>query len=144
MAARRAVREAALTMTTSRLPTAFGEQLRYWRRRSGHSELALAAEAGTTPRHVSFLETGRSRPGSDIVLRLAQVLDVPLRERNRLLVAAGLPPAFGEQHLDVPELAPYSQADLDKIAAELNGRPRKTLEFMTPSEKFTEAVAITH
>ena len=103
-------------MTTSKIPTAFGEQLRYWRRRSGHSQLALAAEAGTTPRHVSFLETGRSRPGSDIVLRLAQVLDVPLRERNRLLVAAGLPPAYDEQYLDAVELAPYRRA-VDRMLA---------------------------
>lgn len=61
----------------------FGTRLRYWRRRSGVSQLELAARAGTTPRHVSFIETGRSRPGRELVLRLAAALDIPIRERNR-------------------------------------------------------------
>src|SRR5687767_2184942 len=69
----------------------FGQQLRHWRTRSGMSQLTLSSLAGTTPRHLSFVETGRSRPGSDLVLRLATALDVPVRERNALLVAAGLP-----------------------------------------------------
>src|SRR5579859_4665828 len=58
------------------------------------SQLELAAEAGTSPRHVSFLETGRSRPGRELVLRLATALEVPLRERNAMLVSAGLPPEY--------------------------------------------------
>jgi transcriptional regulator with XRE-family HTH domain len=77
----------------------FGHQLRRWRHAAGVSQLALAAQAGTTPRHVSFLETGRSRPGRPLVLRLADALDVPLRERNALLAAAGFPPAFPEHDL---------------------------------------------
>src|SRR6266851_1416873 len=67
----------------------FGQQLRHWRRRSGVSQLDLAVQAGTSPRHVSFIETGRSRPGRDLVLRLAAALDVPIRERNALLTSAG-------------------------------------------------------
>lgn len=63
------------------------------------SQLDLAAAAGTTTRHVSFLETGRSRPGQELVLRLATALDVPLRERNALLTAAGLPPACPDHQL---------------------------------------------
>jgi transcriptional regulator with XRE-family HTH domain len=74
--------------------SAFGQQLRHWRSRSGLSQLELAALAGTTPRHVSFIETGRSRPGRELVLRLATALDVPVRERNVLLQAAGLPAAY--------------------------------------------------
>ena len=72
----------------------FGQQLRHWRVRAGLSQLQLASEAGTTPRHLSFVETGRSRPGAELVLRLAVALDVPIRERNAMLIAAGLPPAY--------------------------------------------------
>jgi transcriptional regulator with XRE-family HTH domain len=70
------------------------------------SQLALAAEAGTTPRHLSFLETGRSRPGAELVLRLAAALDVPIRERNGLLVAAGLPPAYPALALEDDAMKP--------------------------------------
>jgi transcriptional regulator with XRE-family HTH domain len=63
------------------------------------SQLDLAVAAGTTPRHVSFVETGRSRPGTDLVLRFADVLAVPIRERNALLATAGLPPAYPEHGL---------------------------------------------
>jgi transcriptional regulator with XRE-family HTH domain len=79
--------------------SAFGQQLRHWRRRSGLSQLALALKAGTTPRHISFIETGRSRPGRDLILRLCGVLDVPVRERNSLLISAGLPAAFPSRDL---------------------------------------------
>ncbi len=72
----------------------FGQQLRLRRHRAGVSQIDLAADAGTTPRHVSFIETGRSRPGRDLVLRLAEALNMPLRERNSLLVAAGLTPSY--------------------------------------------------
>src|SRR5688572_29133163 len=78
---------------------AFGQQLRHWRGCAGVSQLALAAQAGTTPRHVSFIESGRSRPGRDLVLRLADALQVPLRDRNALLASAGLPPAFAVHEL---------------------------------------------
>jgi transcriptional regulator with XRE-family HTH domain len=77
----------------------FGQQLRHWRHRSGLSQLDLAVAAGTTPRHISFLETGRSRPGRDIILRFCGVLDLPVRERNALLISAGLPPAFHARDL---------------------------------------------
>ena len=77
----------------------FGSQLRSWRKLRGLSQLDLAFQASTTPRYVSFLETGRSRPGEDIVLRLADALCVPLRDRNTLLKAAGLPPAYPEHAL---------------------------------------------
>lgn len=104
------------SMTTAPAPNAFGSQLRSWRRMRGMSQLALAVEAGTTPRHVSFLETGRSRPGSDIVLRLADTLDMPLRERNHLLAVAGLPPAFDDPAIDAPDLAPFRRV-LDRMLA---------------------------
>lgn len=84
----------------------FGQQLRQWRQRSGRSQVDLAADAGTTPRHLSFIETGRSRPGRDLVLRLANVLDVPLRERNNLLALAGLTPAYASHALDDAAMQP--------------------------------------
>ena len=85
----------------------FGELLRQWRRARGLSQLALAAEARTTPRHVSFIETGRSRPGRELVLRIAECLAIPLRERNRLLSAAGFAPSYAETSLDQGELASF-------------------------------------
>jgi transcriptional regulator with XRE-family HTH domain len=77
-----------------------GELLRRWRRERRLSQLALAAEAATTPRYVSFVESGRAQPSRQMVLRLARVLDVPIRERNRLLLAAGYAPLYPEAGLD--------------------------------------------
>ena len=74
------------------------------------SQLELAALAETTPRHVSFVETGRSRPGRDLVLRLAESMDLPVRERNELLACAGLPPAFAERDLDEDQMRPFKMA----------------------------------
>lgn len=93
-------------MTLARPLSPFGLELRRWRQSRGRSQLDLATLAGTTPRHLSFLETGRSRPSRELVLRLAGALDVPLRDRNRLLVAAGLPAAFAERRLDDAEMEP--------------------------------------
>jgi len=72
----------------------FGGHVRRWRGIRRMSQLDLAIAAGTTPRHVSFVETGRSRPGKDLVLRIGDALRVPLSERNDLLTAAGFAPAF--------------------------------------------------
>lgn len=88
----------------------FGVRLRHWRRLRGLSQLALATEAATTARHVSFLETGRSRPSRDMVIRLSDVIGLPLRERNRLLEAAGLAAAYPEAGLDSDALAPFRSA----------------------------------
>jgi transcriptional regulator with XRE-family HTH domain len=81
-----------------------GNLLRKWRERRRLSQLDLACEAEISTRHLSFLETGRSLPSREMVLRLAERLDVPLRERNALLVAAGYAPAFPERPLDDPAL----------------------------------------
>jgi transcriptional regulator with XRE-family HTH domain len=81
-----------------------GNLLRKWRERRRLSQLDLACEAEISTRHLSFLETGRSLPSREMVLRLAEQLDVPLRERNALLVAAGYAPAFPERPLDDPAL----------------------------------------
>jgi transcriptional regulator with XRE-family HTH domain len=84
--------------------------LRGWRKRRGLSQLALALEAGISARHLSFVETGRSKPSPEMVLLLAERLEVPLRERNGLLLAAGYAPAFPERSLDDPQLAEVREA----------------------------------
>ncbi|HRE91060.1 MAG TPA: helix-turn-helix transcriptional regulator [Myxococcota bacterium] len=86
--------------------TLFGHALRRWRTSRRLSQLELATRASTPPRHVSFLETGRSRPSRDMVLRLADALDLPLSERNGLLHTAGFPPHFPERALSDAALAP--------------------------------------
>lgn len=91
-------------------PVRVGPLLREWRERRRLSQLDLALEAGVSSRHVSFVETGRSRPSAEMVLHLAEQLDVPLRERNRLLLAAGYAPQYAQRDLDDPELAPVREA----------------------------------
>src|SRR5438552_19193331 len=85
-------------------PIHIGDHLRQWRQRRHLSQLDLAVDAEISARHLSFLETGRAAPSRDMVLRLAERLDVPLRERNVLLVAAGFAPAFPQRGLDDPAL----------------------------------------
>src|SRR5262249_56204988 len=85
-------------------PIHIGEHLREWRQRRHLSQLDLAGEAEISARHLSFVETGRSAPSRDMVLKLAERLDVPLRERNVLLVAAGFAPALPQRRLDDPPL----------------------------------------
>jgi transcriptional regulator with XRE-family HTH domain len=91
-----------------------GELLRAWRRRRSLSQLELALEADVSSRHVSFLETGRAQPSREMVLRLAEHLAIPLRERNGLLLAAGYAPQYVERSLEEPEMAPIHQA-LDRF-----------------------------
>ena len=97
-----------MTTTVSRSPV--GELLRQWRERRRISQLDLSIEADISSRHLSFVETGRSQPSRDMVLRLADTLDVPLRERNHLLLAAGYAPVYGEAALDAPQMAAVRQA----------------------------------
>jgi transcriptional regulator with XRE-family HTH domain len=86
-------------------PSAVGALLQYWRKARSLSQLALAAEAEVSPRHLCFVETGRATPSRDMVLLLTEALRVPLRERNALLLAAGYAPIFVESSLDDPALA---------------------------------------
>jgi transcriptional regulator with XRE-family HTH domain len=85
-------------------PPPIGALLRSWRQRRGLSQLDLACEADISTRHVSFLETGRSQPSRGMLIHLAERLDVPLRERNALLVAAGFAPVYSEHGLDSPAM----------------------------------------
>src|SRR6187399_2451206 len=90
-----------MAMTSPRL----GELLKLWRSKRRVSQLDLASQAGVSPRHLSFVETGRSKPSREMVLHLAEHLDVPLRDRNAMLTAAGFAPVYRESALDAPELA---------------------------------------
>jgi len=91
-----------------------GRLIRHWRQRRRWSQLDLACEADISARHLSFVETGRSQPSRDMVLRLAEQLEVPLRERNVLLVSAGYAPTFRERALDDPALA-QARAAIDLL-----------------------------
>src|SRR2546425_2128729 len=101
-------------MATVSSQSRVGPLLREWRKRRRRTQLELALDAGISARHLSFVETGRSTPSAEMVLLLAEQLEVPFRERNQLLLAAGHAPAFAERPLDDPELAPVREA-LDRI-----------------------------
>ena len=93
-------------MTTSHQPRRpVGELLRRWRGSRRLSQFELALESGISARHLSFVENGRSAPSRDTILRLAEELDLPLRERNHLLLAAGYAPVYSEAALDSPEMS---------------------------------------
>jgi transcriptional regulator with XRE-family HTH domain len=95
-------------------PAHVGDHLREWRQRRHLSQLDLAGDAEISARHLSFVETGRAAPSRDMVLKLAERLAVPLRERNVLLVAAGFAPAFPQRSLDDPALKP-ARAAIDLV-----------------------------
>jgi len=102
-----------MTSSHSTPPTAadpFGTHLRHWRQHRRLSQLDLAHEAQVSTRHLSYVETGRAEPSREMVLRLAERLEVPLRERNALLVAAGYAPMYRQRSLDDPALASARRA----------------------------------
>jgi transcriptional regulator with XRE-family HTH domain len=103
-------------MATASSYTGVGSLLRKWRQRRRLTQLELALETGISARHLSFVETGRSKPGREMLLRVADQLEIPFRERNQLLMAAGHAPAFPERPLQDPALAPVREA-LDRILA---------------------------
>jgi transcriptional regulator with XRE-family HTH domain len=97
-------------MTTLAHARPLGDFLREWRRRRRMSQLDLALEAEISQRHLSFIESGRAAPSRDMLLHLAERLEVPLRERNPMLLAAGFAPVFAERKLDDPALQPARRA----------------------------------
>jgi transcriptional regulator with XRE-family HTH domain len=103
-------------MTTISSPPSIGPVLREWRERRRLTQLELALDAGISTRHLSFVETGRSKPGRSMLIRILEQLEVPFREQNRLLLASGHAPAFPERSLADPELLPVREA-LDQILA---------------------------
>lgn len=112
--------------SAERTAPAFGGLLRRWRAARRMSQLVLATEAEISTRHLSFLETGRSQPSREMVLLLAGVLDVPLRERNELLAAAGYAPVYRETALGAPEL----------------GQVRRALHFMLAQQEPYPALVV--
>lgn len=94
-----------------------GEMLRFWRGRRRRSQMDLALAAGVSTRHLSFVETGRSGASRELLGALAEELEIPLRERNALLLAAGYAPAYAERPLDDPSLAPIRGALEQLVAA---------------------------
>lgn len=88
----------------------YAAAMRYWRGKRGFSQLRLSTESGISQRHISFLESGRSQPSREMILKLGIVLDIPLRERNVMLLAAGYAPAYQERNLSDPEMTAVKQA----------------------------------
>src|SRR5260221_2228704 len=104
---------AAMTVTT--MPRGgVGQLVRHWRQRRHLSQLDLSVEAEVSTRHLSFVETGRSKPSRELLLHLAEHLEVPLRDRNALLVAAGYAPVYRETGLDDASMTPVRDG-LDTI-----------------------------
>lgn len=103
--------------TPARYFNDFGAALRYWRNRRGVSQLRLAVDAAVSQRHLSFLERRRAQPGRELVLRLGIALDISLRQRNAMLLAAGFAPAYRERSLRDPELDAVKRA-LDFMLAQ--------------------------
>ena len=124
--------------------TTFGRLLRLWRNRRGMSQLDLALNSDVSQRHVSFLESGRAKPSRDMVLQLAGALDIPLRQQNELLLAAGFAPAFRARALGTPEMGevntaldlmleqqePYPAVVIDRYWTMQRGN-RAAIRFMT-------------
>jgi transcriptional regulator with XRE-family HTH domain len=106
----------------ARIGDNFGQRLKWWREHRGVSQLDLAGIAGSSQRHVSFLESGRTLPSRDMVLRLGAALDVPLRQQNALLIGAGYAPVWRETDLNAPELAKV-RAALDHMLAQQEPYP---------------------
>ncbi len=117
-----------------------GRMLREWRVRRRMSQFDLATEAGISARHVSFVETGRARPSREMVLLLARVLDVPLRDRNDLLAAAGYAPIYRETGLDAPAMAQVRRA-LDFILRQQEPYPAIVLDRQWNVLKANDATA---
>ncbi|WP_296342561.1 helix-turn-helix transcriptional regulator [Reyranella sp.] len=115
------------TARTASQPDIFGPMLRAWRRRRGASQLSLALQSGVSQRHVSFLESGRARPSREMVVQLSTALDVPLRQRNAMLLAAGFAPAYRESNLTAPELAPVRQA-IDRMLKQQEPYPAVVID----------------
>ncbi len=104
-----------------------GTLLRFWRHQRGKSQLDLSLDANVSQRHISFIESGRSVPGRDLLLALSQTLDIPLRERNALLLASGYAPLYDESALDAPEMAILSRA-IDRVLEQQEPWPALVLD----------------
>lgn len=105
---------ATSTIERSSNTSGFGPMLREWRKARGASQLDLSLNCGLSQKHLSFLESGRSRPSRGMVLHLASALDVPLRQQNAMLLSAGFAPVYKERALNAPDMRPIDRA-LDHV-----------------------------
>lgn len=128
----------AASQTLASQPDMFGPMLRTWRRRRGASQLALALQSGVSQRHVSFLESGRAKPSREMVVQLSTALDVPLRQRNTMLLAAGFAPAYRESNLGAPELTPVRQA-IDRMLKQQEPYPAVVIDRLWNLQQANEA-----
>jgi transcriptional regulator with XRE-family HTH domain len=101
---------ARVAVSAHQQPSGVGELLRSWRQRRNLSQLELSLDSAISARHLSFVETGRAKPSREMVLHLAERLEIPLRERNGLLLAAGFAPLFEERPIDHEDMAPVREA----------------------------------
>lgn len=99
-----------LTVSNSNLTQSFGTLLKLWRNQRGFSQLDLAVTSQVSQRHISFLESGRAKPSREMVLQLATVLEIPLRQQNLMLTVAGFAPIYAETDLSAPEMASLRKA----------------------------------
>ena len=99
-----------------------GNLLRYWRRQRGKSQLDMSLDAGISQRHLSFVESGRSTPSRDLLLIVSEKLDIPLRERNVLLLASGYAPTYNESAWEAPEMAVVTKA-IDRVLLQHEPHP---------------------
>jgi len=104
-----------------------GDLLRYWRRQRGKSQLDLSLDTGISQRHLSFVESGRSVPSRDLLLTVSEKLDIPLRERNVLLLASGYAPIYAESSWEVPEMAAVTKA-IDRMLLQQEPYPALVLD----------------
>jgi transcriptional regulator with XRE-family HTH domain len=104
-----------------------GELLRYWRRERGKSQLDLSLDTGISQRHLSFVESGRSAPSRDLLSIISDALNIPLRERNALLLASGFAPQFSEQSIDAGQMAIVTRA-IDRMLQQHEPHPALVLD----------------
>jgi transcriptional regulator with XRE-family HTH domain len=104
-----------------------GNLLRYWRRQRGKSQLDLSLDTGISQRHLSFVESGRSVPSRDLLSIVSEKLDIPLRERNVLLLASGYAPIYEESSWEVPEMAAVTEA-IDRMLLQQEPHPALVLD----------------
>jgi transcriptional regulator with XRE-family HTH domain len=114
------------TQSTLAVPQ-LGELLRYWRHERGKSQLELSMDTGISQRHLSFVESGRSAPSRDFLSIVSDALNVPLRERNALLLASGYAPQYGEQTMDAEQMAIVTHA-IDRMLHQHEPHPALVLD----------------
>jgi transcriptional regulator with XRE-family HTH domain len=114
------------TQSTLAVPQ-LGELLRYWRQERGKSQLDLSMDTGISQRHLSFVESGRSAPSRDFLSIISDALDIPLRERNVLLLASGYAPQYSEQNMDAEQMAIVTRA-IDRMLQQHEPHPALVLD----------------